>query len=758
VNRIAAIVHACVHEFAGAINKNIGEAFLMVWPLEHRTEKRARLQLARNCTGPLVTGNLHSPGLRSQGPPSPGKSPFRGGWQQSPLTRGRRPSTGIVSSRGDGGVTRGFGGQSATIDPGVRRPSLTVPLPGSGGRGGGGAPQRILPRIAPNLNSFQTERKGRKSSVDTQGSFGNESQGSVGEGRGLDEQRSNSDGRSSFASQGASSAESSRHASSSPGHSATGVPGESRTADAGAQGTGQTQALLSDAPDVPQRPGFRSCGYSAPFDALLPNGAQALLSDEPDIPQRVLPCRNESRRGSDPHASLPSCSSRSRRGSDKEESAPQALSEGPGVPQRRARRSQSAGDTGPPRRPRLSRTESQKRNTDNGALGQRRGTDEKAAAILARSFRCDNSNSSFARSRFGDGRSASLLQQPFSLDTGSASASPPASQDASPSNSPGVAIPPSGMSPVDGVVPRPGVPSSSGGRTSGWESDGSNSPLARAAQTYTTADCAVAGFALCALLIKANKQLVQLCQNELLQKVHPGFKVETGYGLHMGWAIEGAIGSDLKIDASYLSPNVNLASRLEAATKQYGVRILLSEHVASLMSAKCKACLRKVDRVTVKGSARPLTLYTLDILEDLENLRLADKLDPTTTGSSPEDETEAQRQRALAQGPLAADADAELLDAEQEALEELEREVRTFRRTKAVYDLKRTTTLAFLQLWDQGLQLYLRGSWAEAHALFAQCKELLPDDGPTETLMVYIERRNLQAPAGWKGVRELTSK
>ena len=36
-----------------------------------------------------------------------------------------------------------------------------------------------------------------------------------------------------------------------------------------------------------------------------------------------------------------------------------------------------------------------------------------------------------------------------------------------------------------------------------------------------------------------------------------------GYGLHGGWAIEGAIGSMLKIDASYLSPNVNLAARLE---------------------------------------------------------------------------------------------------------------------------------------------------------------------------------------------------
>ena len=33
-----------------------------------------------------------------------------------------------------------------------------------------------------------------------------------------------------------------------------------------------------------------------------------------------------------------------------------------------------------------------------------------------------------------------------------------------------------------------------------------------------------------------------------------------GFGLHYGWAIEGAIGSNLKIDASYLSPDVNMAT------------------------------------------------------------------------------------------------------------------------------------------------------------------------------------------------------
>lgn len=46
----------------------------------------------------------------------------------------------------------------------------------------------------------------------------------------------------------------------------------------------------------------------------------------------------------------------------------------------------------------------------------------------------------------------------------------------------------------------------------------------------------------------------------------PGYQVRVSLGMHQGYAIEGAIGSYYKIDASYLSPNVNLASRLAAAS------------------------------------------------------------------------------------------------------------------------------------------------------------------------------------------------
>ena len=49
-----------------------------------------------------------------------------------------------------------------------------------------------------------------------------------------------------------------------------------------------------------------------------------------------------------------------------------------------------------------------------------------------------------------------------------------------------------------------------------------------------------------------------------------------GFGLHQGWAIEGALGSFYKIDASYLSPNVNVSNKLEEETKTYETPVLIS--------------------------------------------------------------------------------------------------------------------------------------------------------------------------------------
>lgn len=91
-----------------------------------------------------------------------------------------------------------------------------------------------------------------------------------------------------------------------------------------------------------------------------------------------------------------------------------------------------------------------------------------------------------------------------------------------------------------------------------------------------------------------------------------------GFGLHYGWAIEGAIGSMFKIDASYLSPNVNMASRLEAATKQYGVALLISGDLHDICTPDIQLLCREIDIVTVKGSIKPVRLFTVDL--DFEGL------------------------------------------------------------------------------------------------------------------------------------------
>jgi class 3 adenylate cyclase len=73
-----------------------------------------------------------------------------------------------------------------------------------------------------------------------------------------------------------------------------------------------------------------------------------------------------------------------------------------------------------------------------------------------------------------------------------------------------------------------------------------------------------------------------------------------GFGLHVGWAIEGPIGSEFKIDASYLGQNVNVAGSLEGATKHYGVPMLISGDVYKLLTGKYKDNLRQVDKVIMK--------------------------------------------------------------------------------------------------------------------------------------------------------------
>ena len=151
-----------------------------------------------------------------------------------------------------------------------------------------------------------------------------------------------------------------------------------------------------------------------------------------------------------------------------------------------------------------------------------------------------------------------------------------------------------------------------------WKEDGTS--------IENPADGALRAFIRTIREVRECETLQNLTQNPELQERLPGFETQLGFGLHLGWSIEGAIGSDQKIDASYLSPHVNITSRLESATKLYNADILMSGEFVESLSPEMRPSCRKIDIVTVKGSEYPVTLYTTD-LEEPEEFTLLEYYD-----------------------------------------------------------------------------------------------------------------------------------
>jgi adenylate cyclase len=80
-----------------------------------------------------------------------------------------------------------------------------------------------------------------------------------------------------------------------------------------------------------------------------------------------------------------------------------------------------------------------------------------------------------------------------------------------------------------------------------------------------------------------------------------------GMGVHFGQAIAGTIGSEEKMDYTVIGDAVNMASRIEAATKAFGTDLLISEIIAE--QVKDRFLLEVAGTAKVKGKAEAITMY-----------------------------------------------------------------------------------------------------------------------------------------------------
>ena len=78
-------------------------------------------------------------------------------------------------------------------------------------------------------------------------------------------------------------------------------------------------------------------------------------------------------------------------------------------------------------------------------------------------------------------------------------------------------------------------------------------------------------------------------------------------GLNTGPMVVGNMGSDVRFDYTVLGDNVNLAARLEALTRQYGVSLLISESTREPLGDDF--LVREIDSVRVKGKKKPVRTF-----------------------------------------------------------------------------------------------------------------------------------------------------
>ena len=235
------------------------------------------------------------------------------------------------------------------------------------------------------------------------------------------------------------------------------------------------------------------------------------------------------------------------------------------------------------------------------------------------------------------------------------------------------------------------------------------------------------------------------------------FEVSMIYGMDAGWAVEGAVGSEYKIDATYLSPHVNMASRMMMASKQYGVKIMLSQSVQELMSDVANTKLRHLDTVTVKGSSVKQRIYTYDARAQGVDFFLFSRTDEQA-------DYDAEKYT-----PRIWDTDQDLLSMRQHVSEK------------------------FLSVYRKGHKAYIQGDWEKALPLLEQANEIMVEtaleegyledqfealqmqsgddakaaeeelkrlngDGPSLYLIAFMKSLGGKAPDDWEGWHPLTRK
>lgn len=85
--------------------------------------------------------------------------------------------------------------------------------------------------------------------------------------------------------------------------------------------------------------------------------------------------------------------------------------------------------------------------------------------------------------------------------------------------------------------------------------------------------------------------------------------IQIGIGLNSGMVMIGTVGGINRMDSTVIGDAVNLAARLEEATKVYDTPLIISHNTLYDLDTPAAYHFRFLDRIRVKGKSQPLSIY-----------------------------------------------------------------------------------------------------------------------------------------------------
>ena len=225
--------------------------------------------------------------------------------------------------------------------------------------------------------------------------------------------------------------------------------------------------------------------------------------------------------------------------------------------------------------------------------------------------------------------------------------------------------------------------------------------------------------------------------------------IKIGFGIHLGWSIEGAIGSNFKIDASYLSPNCNMANTCEEKTKMYGVDLVMTDKFVENLSDEAQKNTRILDICYEEDE--PIGFYTIDF--DRSEL------------SGDEDDLDLEFENIEGNKKTSASA-----------MKRIKRFKKRFERRKNIEmatsippkkyfwndyvqadkdweKMRMSYSNSFYKYYNKGFDEFHFGDWPKAKELLEKALDIKEDDMPTKRMLDIIKKYNNVKPENFRNLK-----